>query len=206
MSTGQIPDKPGVDIAKKQLAVLGLFPGLRDLVQNPFDFRPGKIGGQGQSGFAPQTVLAPLFGQLLADKVGAGILPDKGIIDRSAGGLLPDHRGLALIGHPDGRYIGGGGPGFSQDFPNHFPGVVPYFQGIVFHPARFRKNLPVFFLRQVDNTTPVIEKDKPVAGRSQVYGTDEFRHGSSFFIEGSRSRVQGLRKTVNLIPYTENPF
>jgi hypothetical protein len=44
----------------------------------------------------------PLRAQLGAQRLGAAVLPDDGVVDRLAGAAVPQHRGLALVGDADG--------------------------------------------------------------------------------------------------------
>src|SRR5690242_13939775 len=56
----------------------------------------------------------PVLAQRLAQWRGAAILPDNRVVNRLAGGALPDHRGLALIGDADPGDVAGREPGFGE--------------------------------------------------------------------------------------------
>jgi hypothetical protein len=45
-TSGQVPDQPTVDIAKEDLAGLGLLTSAVDVVEHPLDLGSGEIGGQ----------------------------------------------------------------------------------------------------------------------------------------------------------------
>ena len=49
----------------------------------------------------------PCLLQLLAERRGAPVLPDDGVVDRLAGRLVPDDDGFALVGDADRRDVGG---------------------------------------------------------------------------------------------------
>ena len=97
-AAGQVPDDPGVDVAEEDFALLGFGADARDIVQDPLDLRAGEIGRQGQANFRAEAILAAIFRQLVADFVGAGILPDDGVVYRLSSRLLPHNGGFALVG------------------------------------------------------------------------------------------------------------
>jgi hypothetical protein len=47
-------------------------------------------------------------------------------------------------------------------------GILPDFEGIMFHPARLRKNLLVLLLIDSDDFSAMIKNDKTIAGRALV--------------------------------------
>ena len=99
---------PGVHVAEHQVARLGLLPGAVDVVEDPADLRPREVGGQRQPdlGLVPLGAAAQVT-ELLDDRVGAGVLPDDRVVHRLAGRPVPDQRGLALVGDPDGGDVRG---------------------------------------------------------------------------------------------------
>ena len=117
--TGEVPDAPGVDVAEGQ--VTGLRPGraARRRFQQPADLGAGEVGCQGQADLGPEAVLAAVLGQLVADGVGAGVLPDDGVVHGLAGLLVPDHRGLALVGDAHRGKVRGLEAGLLERAPDH---------------------------------------------------------------------------------------
>ena len=91
-AAGQVPDDPGVDVAEEHFALLSLGAHTGDIVQDPFDLGAGEIGRQRQTHFGAEAILAAVLGQLIADRIGAGVLPDDGIVNRLAGGACPTRR------------------------------------------------------------------------------------------------------------------
>ena len=67
-------------------------------------------------GSSSSPVLAAIVGswparrKRIAEIRGAAVLPDDGVVDRLAGGAVPEHRGLALIGDADAGDVSGGKP------------------------------------------------------------------------------------------------
>ncbi len=50
LAAGQVPDQPGVNRAKEQIARFGLGAHTGHVIQQPTDFGTGKVGGNGQPG------------------------------------------------------------------------------------------------------------------------------------------------------------
>ncbi len=80
-----IPDDPGVDVAKQDFALFCFFTDTLNIVEDPLDLGTGEVGRQGQTDFFSEAILAAVIGQFIADLVSAGILPDDGIVNRFAG-------------------------------------------------------------------------------------------------------------------------
>ncbi len=180
LAAGQLPDDPGVDVSKEQIARFGPFPRARDIVQNPTNLRTGEVGGQWQPGRAEETFAVTGLFQLPADLVRAGVLPDDGIVDRFAGFPIPEEGRLPLIGDANGRDVLGRDAGLFQGCADHLLGALPDLQGIVLHPAAPREDLFVFLLIVGHDGSGVVEKNKTCAGRAGIHGADKLRHlGSS---------------------------
>ena len=76
-----------------------------DIVQDPFDLRPGKIGRQRQTGLCSEAILSTIAAsslQMLSVRVSCQTMA---LITGFAGLLFPDHGGLTLIGYTDGGNI-----------------------------------------------------------------------------------------------------
>ena len=76
----------------------------------------------------------PTISKRIAHDIGAGILPDNGVVVGLAGVPIPDQRCLPLIGYADGCHISGGQICLFQGTTNDVAGVFPDFQGIMLHP------------------------------------------------------------------------
>ena len=111
------------------------------------DLRTGEVGGQRQAdlGLVPVGAAAEVT-ELVADLVGAGVLPDDRVVDRLAGGPVPDQRGLALVGDADRGDVLGAEVGLGQRAADDLAGVVPDLLGVVLDPAGPREDLLVLLL------------------------------------------------------------
>ena len=65
----------------------------------------------------------------------AAVLPDDGVVDRTAGGALPDHDCLALIGDPDGCDVGEAVASFLNGRLERGDGRLEDLFGVVLDPA-----------------------------------------------------------------------
>ena len=101
-------------------------PRAVDVVEQPAHLRPGEVGRQRQS----DPVAVPLGtaaqrAELVADRLRAGVLPDDRGRDRLAGGAVPDHRRLALVGDADRGHVSGAQLGSGQRAGHHRSRVRP---------------------------------------------------------------------------------
>src|SRR5699024_8973048 len=170
--TGQLPDHPGVDRAEGQLSAFCALAGTVDVVQDPADFRRRKVRRRRQaSAFLDELPL--LLGERVDEVGGAGVLPNDGVVDRLAGGTVPDHRGFTLIGDTDGRdFLRGdvlGGSRVGDDAAD----VEPDLLRVVLHPARVREDLLVWQLAAARDLPATVENDAARGGRPLVDGEDE---------------------------------
>ena len=149
---GQVPDDIGVDVAEDHLALLSLGAHTFNIVEDPFDLGAGEVGRQRQTDFLAEAILPAVFGELVADRVGAGILPDDRIVDRLAGRFLPHNSGLTLVGDTDRGNIFRGDVTLLERALDHFLGALPDFHRVVFDPAGLRVDLFVFLL--IDTRLP----------------------------------------------------
>ena len=95
-------------------------------------------------------------------------MPDDGIVDRLAGGLLPDDGGLALVGDAHRGDVFGIDVGLFESAGNDFLDAFPDFHGIVLDPAGLGIDLLVFFLIDADDLAGMIEDHKAGAGRALI--------------------------------------
>ena len=183
--TGQVPDDPRVDVAEDRLAPLRRRAHTGHVVEDPLDLRAGEIGRQRQPGLRPEAVLPASFGpaqdrpfgQLAADAVRAGVLPDDGVVVRLAGARVPDHRGLALVGDADRCQVVRRQIGFRQTALDHILRARPDLQRVVLDPAGLRVDLLVFELVDAHHRAGVIEDHEAGAGRALVDGSNVSGHG-----------------------------
>ena len=156
---GQLPDDPGVHGPEQQFTAVGSFADPVDVVQEPADLGAGEVGGQRQAALGTEPVLALVTTEFAHEVVGAGVLPDDGVVDRLSGLLVPQQGGLALVGDADGGDLVGGDVAFLQGFPHDGLDVGPDLLGVVFHPARFGEDLTVLTLVYRDDAPVPVEED-----------------------------------------------
>src|SRR5215213_9954350 len=145
-SASQVPDDPGVNVAKEHFAFFGSGAHALDIIEDPFDLGSGEIGCQGESYVFTEAILAAVPSKFVADSIGASILPDDGIIDGFAGCLFPGDHGLALVCNADCCNIPGVDTALPQRAFNHFLSTLPDSHGIMFDPAGLWVDLFVFLL------------------------------------------------------------
>ena len=93
-------DQVALDIklwCKQEITSFRLFPGSRNIVQNPFDLRCGKICVDYKSGLGPEFFCQSLLYKIIAILRRSAALPDDCIIYRFPGCLIPDNCSFSLI-------------------------------------------------------------------------------------------------------------
>ena len=103
---------------------------------------------------------------------GAAILPDDGVVDRLAGGAVPHHDGLALVGDADAGQRPGVELRAGQRAATDLDRCRPDFLGIVLDPAGLGKDLRQLLLRRGDGLARGVEDDGAGAGGALVDGED----------------------------------
>ena len=121
----QVPDQPGVDVAEDEIPGFGLLTGAVDVLEDPADLRARRSRWRAAVPTCPGNGPGPRLGELIDDLVGARVLPDERVVDRLAGGLVPDHRGLALVGDPERGDVVLGGARLVQRLLQHLLGSAP---------------------------------------------------------------------------------
>jgi hypothetical protein len=164
---GQVPHQPRVDRAHRQLAALGPRASAVHVVQQPARLRAGEVRREWQADTLLVPVHAALRGKLVADRLGAGVLPHDRRGDGFAGRPVPHHGRLALVGDADRRDVGGGQFGAGQRPGQHRARVRPDLRRVVLHPARAREILPVLDLLRGDDSRVVVE-DQAARGRGAL--------------------------------------
>ena len=174
-AAGQAPEQETVDGAEGQFAALGAGAQAVHAVEQPGDLGGGEIGVEQQAGARPRVGLAALPAQAVAKRGAAPVLPDDGLVYRRAGGPIPEHRGLALVGDAD--RIDGAVTGQRHQAPRRGQAVAPDVLGVVLDPAG-----PRVVLRQLDLPLPGgpargVEENAAAAGGALVDRQDVARRG-----------------------------
>ena len=175
-AAGELPDEPGVHGAEEELTALRPVPGAGDVVEDPLDLGAGEIGvcHEARALLELRGVALGLEGVTVG--AGAAALPDDGVADRLAGGLVPDDGGLPLVGDADGGDAGGRGPDFPHGLHRYAQLGGPDLPGVVLHPAGLGEDLGELLLRTAAHPALPVEQDAPVAGGPGVKSHDIFCH------------------------------
>jgi len=176
-AAGELPDDPGVDVAEDHVSGLCLLPDSVDVLQDPLDLRAREVGRDRKPCLRPEAVLASVRDQLVADRVGAGVLPDDRVVDGPPVGAVPDHGRLTLVGHTDRGDVRR--LDLVEPRANDLLGALPDLHRVVLDPARLRVDLLVLLLIDRDNLPAVVEDHEAGAGCALVYCCCVLSHSSS---------------------------
>ena len=195
-AAGHVPQHPGVHVAEQQVALVGLLASALDVVEDPLDLGAGEVGGQRQADLVLVLVGTLGAAEFLDDLVGAGVLPDDRVVDGLAGVLVPDDRGLTLVGDADGGHVAAGDVGLGHGLRRDLAGVLPHFCRVVLDPAGLGEDLLVLHLRDRDDLAVVVEDHASGAGRALVDRSDVLAHccGSLSLVLRGSIRAAGRGK------------
>ena len=126
-----------------------------------------------------------VLGQRIADPVRARVLPDDGVVVRFAGCRIPDHGGLALVGHANGGDVTRLDADLLKGAFNHVLGASPNLHRIVLDPAGFGVNLLVLHLMNTDDAATVVEEHTAGTGRTLINCRNIFCHFTFLLIKSS---------------------
>ena len=100
-SAGELEGQPAFDRPEGQRALLRSAAHLGHVVEHPAHLGAREIGIEQQPGALLHPGLVPRIAQGGAKGLGAAVLPYDGVGERLAGGAIPRHHGLALVGNAD---------------------------------------------------------------------------------------------------------
>ena len=203
-AAGQSPDEEAVNGAETQLAGGGTVARAIHLVQNPGQLRGGEIGIEKKSGLCRHHLFLAGILHHRADVRGAPVLPDNRIVDGFAGGTVPDHRCLALVGDADGDGKAAARSCFGDHGLCHVDGRLPDILRIMLDPAVCREMLREFgrLLRQ--DCAGLIKEDGARTRRALINGDNGAKvgHGSAFPVFGGfGSRTAPALRLQILLPF-----
>ena len=98
---GQFPYQPSVYRPCIQLSGCRHVAGIRDMVQDPFDFCTREVRVQHQACPLLKYVCISCRAHLVTDPGRTPILPDNSGMDWLSGITIPDYRGFSLVRNPD---------------------------------------------------------------------------------------------------------
>jgi hypothetical protein len=168
----EVPEDPGVGRAEHELAGLGLGAGALDVLEDPDDLRAREVGGEGKPDGGLEPLDAAVGCEAVDDLLGARVLPDDGVVDGLAGGAVPHHGGLALVGDAHGLDVVARDVGLGQRLPDDLARVAPDLHRVVLDPAGAGEDLLVLELAGGDDGSGVVEDDGARAGGALVDGDD----------------------------------
>ena len=169
-ASGHVPHHPGIGVPEQELPGLRLLPGPVDVVENPADFRPRKVGGQGETNVRLEPVGALCTSKFVTDPVGAGVLPHDRVVHGFAGGAVPHDRGLTLVRDADRGDLVPVRARLCECLPDSLADVRPDFDRVVLDPACAREDLLVLELPDRDDLPGVVEQDRARGGGALVDG------------------------------------
>ena len=108
LTSGQVPDQPGIHRTEKKLSFFRLLTGSRHIIQNPFQLGSGEIGIRNEPGVLPDIFTEALRFQYIDDRRRSPALPYDGVIYRLSGIFIPHNGRLTLICDTDSRNVRGG--------------------------------------------------------------------------------------------------
>jgi hypothetical protein len=184
LAAGEVPDQPGVDVAEQQFALLGPLPGAFDVVEDPLDLGAGEVGVHHQAGVLLDVALESPRLQVVADGGRAPALPDDGVVDRLAGGLVPDDGGFPLVGDADGGHFLGADAHGLKNLAGHAHLAAPDFHGVMLDPAGLGVDLGEFLLGHADALARLVEQDGAGTGGALVQGENIFLSHDQFSLVG----------------------
>ena len=168
-AAGQVPNDPGVNVAKDGIALLGRLANARHIVQDPAHLGAGEIGRQGQTNMGAEAILPTVCGPHVAQIGRARVLPDNGIVVRFASAAIPHDGGLALIGDANRGDVGHVNVALRQRALDHFIRARPDLHRIMLNPPRLGIDLLMFLLIETNHLTAVIKHHEASAGGALVY-------------------------------------
>src|SRR5690606_224666 len=110
------------------------------------DLGAGEVAGEREPGLPAEAVLTHVAAQFAAERVGAGVLPDDGVVHRLTGRPVPQQGGLALVGDANGAEGVGAYPGPGERIVHDGPHPGPDLGGVVLDPPRSGEDLLVLLL------------------------------------------------------------
>ena len=160
LAAGEPPQQETIDGAEGELACLRLSARACHVIEQPGDLAGGKIRIEQQPGFGGDLRFMAAGAQRIAKIGGAPVLPDNRIVNRLAGGAVPDDGGFTLIGDADAGDILG-----RQARPSPWRRARmatarrPDFLGVVLDPSGRRIDLAQLLLRAGERLQAGIERD-----------------------------------------------
>ena len=159
LATGQLPNEPGVNSTKNQIASLCTSTGALYIVQNPGNLGAGEVSIQSQAGLLLELIKIALCLQVLNDAGSLTGLPHNCVINRTASVLIPNYCGLTLVGDTHSCDVACLQATLFQSALHYLAHGAPDFICIMLNPARVREVLSELLLCNAYNLGVLIEDD-----------------------------------------------
>ena len=176
LSTGELPDQPGIHRAEQKIAPVRLLPGTGNVFQDPAHLGAGEVGVDHKASLLTDGIYQAFLHQLLTVSCCSAALPHDGVIHRSAGVFVPNDGGFSLVGNTDGSNIRCCDAGVGHCLPGHLQLGGEDLVGVMLHPTGLGEDLGEFLLCHTLHSTRLIKKDAAVAGCTGVQSHNVFCH------------------------------
>ena len=169
-SLGQLVDQPAVHGPEAEISLLRHLPGTFDMIQNPADFRTGKIRIDNEPRLLLEYInnFRAVHSQIFCEISGTAALPDNCVADRLPGSAVPQNCCFTLIRNANCRNFLWRGINLPHRFTRYLQLTLPDLIGIMLHPARLREVLHEFLLRHTADFTSAVEQNTTVACGTRV--------------------------------------
>ena len=184
-AAGHLPDQPGVDGTKQELAGPGRADDVGIAIQDPADLGAGEVGVDHQTRAFANGRLETPPGHRVALRRRLPALPDDGRVHRRAGGSVPDDGGLTLVGDPDRLQIATAKACIGDRLLHDPPAGLPDLEWVLFHPSGFRVGQADLAVGSAEHGAVVREDQRGAASGSLVECQHRVGHrGCSLFRRG----------------------
>ena len=131
----------------------------RYVVEQPFELAGREVSVDDEAGFGTDHRFEPACAQLGAERLGAAVLPDDGVVQRLAAAPVPQQCGFALVGDADRAHVGRRDARLGERVARGGELRRPDLARVVLDPARLRINLAKLALRGGDDGARLVEDD-----------------------------------------------
>ena len=175
-TAGEVPEQPGVDGSHHCQPGGGLLRQPVHVIEQPAGLGSAEVGGEREARSGPEAIHALTTLQFPAEPGCPGVLPDDCVGQGRAGGAVPDHRGLPLVGDPHCHQIPGGQARLREGSGDDALHGGEDLRRVVLHPAGPGVDLLELLLRGCHDRTVVIEDHEAGASGPLVDSPDQSRH------------------------------
>ena len=162
LTTGQLPDQPGINSTENQIASLRASLGALNMVENPSNLGTGEVSIDGQTSLVFELLSESLSLQAICNVSGLTGLPNNCVIYWTTSILIPNYSGLTLVGDTHGSDVASLQTTLLQSALHYFTHGAPDLICIMLNPTRLREVLSKLLLCNAYNLGVLIKDDCPV--------------------------------------------